>query len=172
MSKIATNAVRLILLTIVCSGAATAAPRAEATSASAEKSSKKKTHFEKAVELYMLGPSKADEIIQELDLELAERPENSKAYIIKAMTLMGTRRCAAALKVVDELHAVPALKGRVFPAALQVRSQCLYDAGKYAEAKAAIEPFREEFQQKEEWRKEYATLMQAIEKALRSTPKQ
>ncbi|HWW60305.1 MAG TPA: hypothetical protein VN181_02965 [Thermoanaerobaculia bacterium] len=170
MSKITTTAARLILLTIVCGNTQLSAATKGAPPAA--KSSGKKSHYERAVELYTLGPSKAAEILREVDLELAERPGNSGAYIVKAMTLMGVSRCPEALKVVKQLEDAPGLKGKVFPAAINVRARCLYYDGKYAEAKAALEPFRESFQQKEEWRKHYSSLMQAIDKALQSGGKQ
>jgi hypothetical protein len=149
MSKIVTTAALILL------------------AASVSAAEKTKTHFQKAVELYTKGPSKADEILRELDLELKERPSNSGAYVLKALTLMGTKRCPEALMVVRQLEEVPSLKGKVFPAALEVRARCLCEFGKFAEAKAALEPYKEHFQQKEEWRKSYATLMQGIEKLLR-----
>jgi hypothetical protein len=157
MRKITATAAALILLAI-----------AAAPASAAESSTKKKSHFDNAVELYTQGPSKADEVLREIDLALAENPGNSGAYVLKAVTLMGTKRCPKALKVVDELEKAPGLKGKVFPLALEVRARCLCAAGKYAEAKAALEPFRKHFYQKEEWREHYDTMMQAIEEVLRS----
>ena len=161
MPKITAVAATLILLAIA------------ATSASAaESATKEKSHYMKAVDLYTQGPSKAAEILREVDLALAENPANSGAYILKALTLMGTKRCPEAVKVLDALDAVPSLKGKVYPAALDVRVRCLCSYGKFAEAKAILVPYREHFQQKEEWRKSYDSMMQAIEKALsRETPR-
>lgn len=161
MPKLIATAATLILLAI-----------AAAPASAAESATKEKSHYLKAVDLYTKGPSKAAEILREVDLELAENPGNSGAYILKALTLMGTKRCPEALKVLDALEQVPSLQGKVFPAALDVRVRCLCTYGKFAEAKAVLLPYREHFQQKEEWRKSYDTMMRAIEKALsRETPR-
>lgn len=100
-----------------------------------ESQSKPGSHFTRARELYALGPSKANEIIVELDLELAEHPDNLDALVLKATTQMGIDQLDAALATLERHDEIASKTGTISPSAIMLRARCLYYKGDYQTAK-------------------------------------
>ncbi len=123
-------------------------------------------HFTRARELYALGPTKAEEIIAELDLELREHPENVKAFLLKATTQMGIARFDAALATLDQLSDVASKTKTIYPNAVLLRARCHFYKGDYETAKRTLEPFWAFFQDDAEIKPLYDSLMAAITEKL------
>jgi tetratricopeptide (TPR) repeat protein len=119
-------------------------------------------HFDRARELYALGPTKAQEILTELDLELHDHPENVKAFLLKATTQIGIGQFDAALATLDQLSGITSKSGTIYPKAVYLRARCLFYKGEYESAKHALEPFQAFFQDDDESRSQYDSLMAAI----------
>ena len=63
-------------------------------------------HYDRARELYAEGPSKAAEILAELELELAEHPDSLEALSLKATTQIGIGEFESALKTLDRFDEI------------------------------------------------------------------
>jgi hypothetical protein len=123
-------------------------------------------HFVRARELYALGPSKANEIIAELELELIEHSENLDALELKATTQMGTEQLDAALATLDRHEAIASSTSTISPRAILLRARCLYYKGDCEAAKRKLEPFWGFFQRDAASKSRYDGLMGAIEAKL------
>jgi hypothetical protein len=119
-------------------------------------------HFTRARELYALGPTKAAEVVAELDLELREHPENVKAMLLKAMTQMGVAQFDPALATLDQLSKVADKTGTIHPNAVLLRARIQFYKGEYATAKRTLEPYSAFFQGDAASKLQYDNLMGAI----------
>jgi predicted Zn-dependent protease len=120
------------------------------------------THYARALKLYEQGPSKAEEIIAELDLELKDQPESLKALSLKANTQIGVGQYDAALATLDRYDAITAKADTVSPTGIFLRARCLYHKGDFAAAKLRLEPYWAFFQQDPASKAKYDGLMAAI----------
>lgn len=124
-------------------------------------------HFDRARELYKDGPSKAKEILTELDLELRDHPEDVKAYLLKAMVQMGTEDTTAALKTLDEAAKEDAKAKSIHREIHFLRARCLCQDGDFAAAKKALQPFSGFFMDDAASEARYDQLMATIEEELK-----
>ena len=127
-----------------------------------ESASESGPHFKRARELYALGPTKAEEIIAELDLELREHPENVEAFLLKAMTQMGVAQFDAALTTLDQLSEVASKTETIYPSAVLLRARVHFYKGDYKTAKQTLEPYWAFFQDDADNKSLYDSLMAAI----------
>lgn len=119
-------------------------------------------HFDRARELYKLGPAKAPEILAELDLELRDHPENVQAFLLKAITQMGIGQLDAALATLDQLSQVASKNKTIHPSAVLIRARCLFHKGEYESAKRELELFGPFFQDDVGLKSQYDSLMAEI----------
>jgi tetratricopeptide (TPR) repeat protein len=148
-----------LLMVSVCAHSQEITEPAPVPTRSRESQSESGPHFARARELYALGPAKAKEVIAELDLELREHPENVKAFLLKAMTQMGTEQLDAALATLDQLSEVASKTETIYPSAVYLRARCLFYKGEYESAKRTLEPFWAFFQDDAERKRQYDSLM-------------
>ena len=125
-------------------------------------------HFARARELYKGGPSKAPEVLAELNLELREHPENIKAYILKALTQMGTEKLDDALKTLDAAQKEADKDKSIYREIPFYRAQCLFYKRDFAEAKKALEPYSGFYLGNKEDEAQYDQLMDAINSKLKA----
>ena len=119
-------------------------------------------HYDRARELYSEGPSKAAEILAELELELAEHPDSLEALSLKATTQIGIGEFEAALKTLDRFDEINDKSDTMSPGGIFLRARCLYHMGKYEEARLRLEPFWAFFQDDPKSKARYDQLMAAI----------
>lgn len=96
-------------------------------------------HFARARELYDLGPSKAAEIISELDLELRDHPESLRALSLKANTQIGTGDYPGAMATLDRFDEITSKRKVISANGVYLRARCLYFMGRHAEAGKLLE---------------------------------
>jgi tetratricopeptide (TPR) repeat protein len=159
------SAIHLFLALLIFSGRAHSQPTTQPAPGSTqpgESKSESGPHFDRARELYAFGPSKATEILAELDLELHDHPENVKAFLLKATTQMGIEQLDAALATLDQLSDLASKTEAIYPSAVFLRARCLFYKGDYESAKRALEPFWAFFQDDDESKAQYDGLMAAI----------
>ena len=119
-------------------------------------------HYERARELYDQGPSKAPEILAELDKELAEHPESLRALSLKANVEIGIGEFETAMKTLDRYMEIGRKGGNIAPHGYYLRARCLYHMGEYEKARVTLEPFWAFFQDSDESKARYDRLMNAI----------
>ena len=125
-------------------------------------------HFARAQELYKGGPSKAPEILAELNLELRKHPENVQAHILKALTELGTNKLDDALKTLDAAEKQAEKTKTIYRYIPFRRAQCLYYKEDYAGAKKALEPYSGFFLGDKQEEAQYDQLMDAINSKLKA----
>ena len=128
-------------------------------------------HYARARELYKGGPSKALEIIAELDLELRERPNNIEAHILKALTQMGINKLDDAIATFDAAEKEAQKAKTIYKNIPFYRAQCLYYKGAFAEAKKSLKPFSGFFLGDKDEEARYDNLMDAINSKLKAAEK-
>jgi len=119
-------------------------------------------HYDRARTLYDEGPSKAPEILAELDKELAEHPDSLRALSLKANVEIGIGEFDAAMKTLDRYMEIAGKGGSISPQGYYLRARCLYHMGQYEKARVTIEPFWAFFQDSDESKARYDQLMNAI----------
>lgn len=157
--------IHLFLALLISSGCAHSqqlTQPATVSTRSGESQSESGPHFDRARELYALGPTKAKEILAELDLELRDHPENVKAFLLKATTQMGIEQFDAALETLEQLSRVASKTGAIYPSAVLLQARCLFYKGEYQSAKRTLEPFWAFFQDDAESKSQYDSLMAVI----------
>ena len=120
------------------------------------------THYDRARTLYNEGPSKAPEILAELDKDLAEHPDSLRALSLKANVEIGIGQFDAAMKTLDRYMEIAGKGGSISPQGYYLRARCLYHMGQYEKARVTIEPFWAFFQDSDESKARYDQLMNAI----------
>lgn len=119
-------------------------------------------HYDRARTLYDEGPSKAPEILAELDKDLAEHPDSLRALSLKANVEIGIGEFDAAMKTLDRYMEIAGKGGSISPQGYYLRARCLYHMGQYEKARVTIEPFWAFFQDSDESKARYDQLMNAI----------
>ena len=157
--------IKLVLALLIIPGCAYSQQSTKPATVStqpAESQSDSGPHFDRARELYALGPTKAKEILTELDLELRDHPENVKAFLLKATTQMGIEQLDAALATLDQLSELASRTKAIYPRAVLLRARCLFYKGEYESAKRTLEPFWAFFQDDADSKSQYDSLMADI----------
>lgn len=124
-------------------------------------------HFERARELYKEGPSKAKEILSELDLALHDQPEEVPIYLYKAMVQMGTDDTKGALTTLDDAEKADVKAGTIHAGVHYLRARCQWQAGDFEAAKKSVEPYSAFFMRDPKEEAKYDRLMSDIEEGLK-----
>lgn len=93
----------------------------------------------RALELHKGGRSRADDVIAELDLELRDHPDNTRALMMKAMVQAGVERFDEALATLDRHDQIMHAAGQMNPKAVLIRARTLFFKGDLAEAKRILQ---------------------------------
>jgi tetratricopeptide (TPR) repeat protein len=124
-------------------------------------------HFSRARELYKHGPSQAQQMLDELDLELQLYPDNMEAYLLKAMVQLGTNAEKDALKTLDQAQNLDEKAHAIHPQIHYLIARAYMQDGDYKAARSALDPYAAFFFEDPKAKVQYDQLMYEIDTALR-----
>lgn len=119
-------------------------------------------HYDRALELYKLGPSKAQDMLAELDLELKENPANTKALMLRAMIQQGIGQPDDALKSLAQAEEILTQKKEINAEIYYLRALCLVQKKDYEAAEKVLKPFAAFYMDSTDRKARYDKLMEHI----------
>ena len=126
-------------------------------------------HFDNALELYKKGPSKANQVISELNLELKKNPENWQALMLLAITQRGLTKFDDSLATLDRMEKLDQKNNMLHPQLYMLRVENYYFKKDYKKAKELLIAYWGIFQTSEDLMAKEKELSKAVEKALSGT---
>lgn len=124
-------------------------------------------HLDRARELYKSGPSAAGQIISELNLELAENPENDTALLLLAITQRGMGRFDDSLATLDRLEKLNDKRKILNPDLYLLRVENVFFKRNYKRTQELLTAYWGIFQTSERLKKKSEAISEAVQKALR-----
>ncbi|MCB1590854.1 MAG: hypothetical protein KDI90_00245 [Alphaproteobacteria bacterium] len=118
-------------------------------------------HFENAKRLYTHGPSQANAIIKELELELKENPESSKALMLLAITQRGVGDFKSSQISLNKAEAILKKKDTVNPKVFLLRAENYIFLGEYEQAEKILTSMWAFFEGSEALKTEHKRLLDA-----------
>jgi len=126
-------------------------------------------HFDTALDLYKKGPSAANRVISELNLELKEDPGNRKALMLLAITQRGIAKFDDSLATLKKVEQMDLKNKTLDPQLYMLIVENYYYKKDYNKTKELLTAYRGIFQGSEDLMAKAKALSEAVEKALPST---
>ncbi|MDF9833959.1 TPR repeat protein [Ereboglobus sp. PH5-5] len=123
-------------------------------------------HFDKALELYAKGPSAANQVISELELELKDNPENEQALVLLAIVQRGQAKFDDSIETLKIAENIYIKKEKLNPQIYMLIVENYYFKKDYKKTKELLTAYRALFQDSEELKTKWNALSEAVEKAL------
>lgn len=118
-------------------------------------------HFENAKKLYAHGPSQAQAIIKELELELKENPESYEALMLLAITQRGIGDFKSSQVSLDKAEVILEKKGTINPKVFLLRAENHIFLAEYEQAEKILTSMWAFFEGSEQLKLEYERLLNA-----------
>lgn len=118
--------------------------------------------YERALVLYQQGPSKADEVIEILEAELKDHPQNYDAVALLGITYFGTRRFEDAITRFDEAIRLTRESGEFNAQLHLMKAKSLAYLERYSEARALLVAIQAFFQTKDGREEEYEDFLELV----------
>ncbi len=125
------------------------------------------SHLDKAQELYKKGPSAADQIIAELNLELADDPGNETALLLLAITQRGMARFDDSLATLERVEKLNQKQKVLKPELYMLRTENFFYKKDYKKTRQLLDAYWGIFDTSDRLKAKSKALSEAVEKALK-----